>query len=180
MTFGKVIPNLEIDGKPANYGVVNERDTRAGAGIMLVVGICAFTTAFFLQSYLLLSIVVLAFTLEFIIRVIDPHYAPFYALGAFIVRKQRPEWSGAIQKRFAWSLGLTMALSMILIAIIFNIRGPLPFTICGICLTLLWLESAFGICVGCKLYYGFLNLGWIKPPETMPSCPGGVCPIKKP
>ncbi len=180
MAYGMVIPGLEIDGKPANYGVVNERDTRAGAGLMLVMGIAAFTAAFFLKSYTLLMVTVGLFTLEFIIRVINPHKAPFYALGRLIVKRQNPEYSGAVQKRFAWSLGLAMALSMILIAIVLQIRGPLPFAICGICLSLLWLESAFGICVGCKMYYGLMNLGLIKKPEVAPACPGGVCPMKKP
>ena len=75
------------------------------------------------------------FTIEFLIRVFNPYYAPFYSLGRLIVYKQKPEWTGAIQKRFAWVLGLLMAFSMIFISVIYNIKGALPFTICSIALS---------------------------------------------
>ena len=96
-----------------------------------------------------------------------------------MVKNQKPEYTGAIQKRFAWSLGLLMAVSMIIISMVFQTRGALPFSVCIVCLSLLWLESAFGICVGCKMYYGLMNLGIIKKPKEMPACPGGVCSINK-
>ena len=127
-----------------------KRDARAGAGIMFVIAIFAFVNALLLRNFLFLNITVIAFTIEFVLRVINPHYAPFYALGRLIVKPQLPEWSGAIQKRFAWSLGLAMALSMIIIAVLLGMRGVVPFTICSVCLLLLFMESAFGICVGCK------------------------------
>ncbi len=179
MKFGEYKENLFIDGVHATYGVLNERDTRAAAGIMLVIGIFAFVQALILRNFTPLTVVVLAFFVEFIIRVFNPNYAPFYALGKFFVKNQRPEWSGAIQKRFAWSLGLAMATSMIIIAVLLGMTGIVPFTICSICLALLWFESALGICVGCKLYYGMQHLGWVKKPEVAPACPGGVCSINK-
>jgi uncharacterized membrane protein len=180
MVYGRIIDGLILDGAPATYGVVNEKDARAGAGLMFVIGVITFAYTLFYRDFNLLTIVVLAFTAEFLIRVINPHFAPFYALGSFIVKKQRPEYAGAIQKRFAWSLGLAMAISMIIIALFLKVRGPIPFTICTICLILLWLETSFGICVGCKLYYGLMKAGVIKKPEVMPACAGGVCPIDKP
>ncbi len=179
MAYGKIIDNLIIDGKQVTYGVVNERDARAGAGIMLIIGIVTFVITLFLRNFTLLTITILAFSLEFLIRVINPYFAPFFALGSLIVKKQRPEYSGAIQKRFAWSLGLIMAVSMIFISVIFSIRGIVPFSICSICLMLLWLETSFGICVGCKIYFGLINLGIIKKPQVVPACAGGVCPIDK-
>ena len=180
MTYGKLIPNLKIDGREANYGVVNERDARAGAGIMLIIAIFSFTQALYLKNLTFLYATVIAFTVEFLFRIIDPHIAPFYFLGSLIVKGLRPEWSGAVQKRFAWTLGLAMAVSMIFISIIFQIRGTLPFSVCAVCLSLLWLETSFGICVGCKMYFGLMKLGIIKTPKIIPACPGGVCPIDKP
>ena len=177
--FGKTIPNLKIYGRDAPYKVLNERDTRAAAGIMLIGGIIAFTHALFLKDYTFLYLFVILFTIEFGIRVlINPNFAPFYALGSFVVRKQIPEYSGATQKRFAWSLGFLMALSMIVIAIIYQIRGILPFAICLTCLLLLWLESSFGICVGCKMYSYLIKLKIIKEPKVKPACPGGICELK--
>jgi len=44
--------------------------------------------------------------------------------------------------------------------------------ICVLCLTLMFLETAFGVCVGCMIYKALLQ----KDPEH---CPGGVCEIKR-
>ena len=54
-------------------------------------------------------------------------------------------------KRFAWTLGLGDGLAMTVITNI-GIRGTLPRTICLICLTLMWMESALGLCLGCAIY----------------------------
>lgn len=179
MAYGYHIKNLQINGVPAPYGVLNERDARAAAGIMLLVGLFAFVNALLLMNLLPLTIVVFAFFLEFSIRVFKPDYAPFYALGKLLVRKQAPEYSGAIQKRFAWSLGLAMALSMIVVSVLLNIRGAAPLSICITCLALLWAESALGVCIGCKCYYGLQQIGIVKKPQVAPACPGGLCPIGK-
>ena len=149
MTYGKIIDNLILDGELATYPVLNEKDARAAAGLMLIIGIITFVVTLFLKRFDILAITVGIFFIEFLLRVVNPDYAPFYRLGSLIVKNQRPEYSGAVQKRFAWSLGLLMAISMIFISIIFQIRGVLPFAICTICLSLLWLETSFGICVGC-------------------------------
>ena len=42
--------------------------------------------------------------------------------------------------------------------------------VCSICLTLLFFETAFGICIGCKIYNLFNK-------EKAQLCPGGVCEI---
>jgi len=178
LQFGTIIPGLKIHGKDAPYPVLNERDARAGAGIMLVLGILAFVNALLLANFTYLYVFVVLFALEFAIRVlVNPNLAPFYALGRLMVRKQIPEYTGAAQKRFAWSLGLGLAVIMMIVVYGFNMIGIVPFTICSICLALLWLESSFGICVGCKMYYGLMSLGVIKQPDVMPACPGGVCSI---
>lgn len=179
-SFGQVIPGLVIDGQPATYPVLNERDARAAAGIMLVGGIVAFVNALLLSNLMYLYVFIILFSIEFAIRVvINPYYAPFYALGRLLVYNQRPDWSGAPQKRFAWSLGLGLALFMSVAVFGFGVTGLLPFAICSICLSLLWLESALGVCVGCKMYFGLMNLGVISRPAVMPACPGGVCDIRK-
>ncbi len=177
--FGEIIPNLKLYGEEANYPVLNERDARAAAGIMLVLGGIAFALALLLKNFTLIRIFVIVFAIEFGTRVlINPNYAPFYALGRLFVSNQHPEWSGAVQKRFAWSLGFGLASIMLLVMFIFNLRGAVPLTICITCLTLLWLETSLGVCVGCKMYNGMINLGWIKKPKIKPACPGGVCSLK--
>lgn len=175
--FGRVIPGLKINGRDAPYPVLNERDARAGAGLMLAVGAIAFANAFLLKQYVYIDILVLLFLGEFVIRQINPYLAPFYALGRLIVRKQEPEWVGAPQKRFAWGLGLLMALTVALLIYGFGMRGYVNLAFCIACLTLMWFESAFGICIGCKSYYGLMKLGVIKEPAVKPACPGGVCSL---
>lgn len=175
--FGETIPNLKIDGKEAPYPVLNERDARAGAGLMLAVGIIAFMFAFFEKYYLFIDVTVILFVLEFSVRLINPNLAPFYSIGKLTVKRMRPEYTGAAQKRFAWALGLAMALTVAIMIYGFEIRGIANLTFCLVCLMLMWLESSFGICLGCKMYYSLMNLGLIKKPEIMPTCPGGACPI---
>jgi hypothetical protein len=181
LSFGEIIPGLAIDGKDAPYPVLNERDARAAAGLMLIAGIVAFIPALLFSNRLLLMVMVVIFGLEFFIRVlINPKFAPFYALGTFIVKHQRPEYSGAAQKRFAWSLGLSLAGVMVVIlfgsAIFgFEVNRALPLSLCGLCLALLWFETSFGICIGCLMYQGLIKVGLIKKPEIMPACPGGAC-----
>lgn len=173
--FGEIVPDLVIDGQKITYPVLNERAVRAGAGIMFVIGIFAFATALFLREFLFLRIVVLLFLFEFSVRIfLNPKYAPISILGSFIVRKQRPDYSGAIQKQFAWWLGFLMAFSMTIIIFFFQIAGIVPLIFCIVCLLLLWFETSFGICIGCKLYGFFRKQGFFAD-QTKPVCPGGAC-----
>ena len=179
LQFGEVIPGLEKNGRPIDIPVLNERTNRAAAGLMLAAAVVAFANAALVGELLYLRILVGVFTLEFLLRVlVNPNFAPFYALGKLIVRGQEPEYTGAPQKRFAWALGLMMAVSMSVIVYGFSITGALPFVICSTCIGLLWFESAFGICIGCKMYGQLYTLGILEnPPEA---CPGNVCEIPAP
>jgi hypothetical protein len=81
-------------------------------------------------------------------------------------------WVSAQPKRFAWTLGLVMALAMTVITNV-GIRGALPRTMCLICLTLMWMESALGVCVGCKLHAPLSRRGWTVPGLEL--CTQGTC-----
>ena len=178
--YGQIIPNLRIDGKPAPYGVVNERAVRAGAGMMLVLGFLAFSFAIFQQEFLPLKILIVFFLLDFSIKVFKgPKYSPISFIANKIVAKQKPDYVGAIQKRFAWTIGFSIALIMTFVVVIFNITGIIPLMFCSICLIFMWFESSFGICIGCKIYWSLVSIGWLAKPEIAPACPGGVCPVKK-
>ncbi len=177
--FGKIIPGLKINGKDAPYKVLNEREGRAAAGIMLAVAGVAFAQAFLLREFFIINLVVVVFLLEFGLRQVNPHIAPFYFLGGLMVRKQKVEWVGAAQKRFAWGLGFFMALSISILIYGFAIRGIVNLMFCLVCLALMWFESSFGICIGCKMYYGLMNIGLVKKPKILPACPGGVCQLGK-
>ena len=174
----QIIPGLEIHGKPAPYGVLNERAIRATAWIMFAVWFFTMLYTFFTKDYSLLQIVVTTFFLDFLIKVLWwPKYSPIAFLWKSIVSKQKPEYVWAIQKRFAWSLWLIMSWSVLLISIFFEIRWILPLSLCATCLTLMWLESSAGICVGCKIYYFLVDKKIIKAPTIRPACPGGSCSL---
>jgi hypothetical protein len=152
--------------------VINEREARAAAGILFAFGLLSLTNAVMLQHGVVTKYFISFFTLDFIIRVINPSYSPSMLLGRFFVQNQTPEYVGAMQKRFAWGLGLLLALPMFYYLVINWQPNPLKVLICCICLLLLIFESAFSICLGCKIY----NLVM---PQKASHCPGGVCEIKK-
>ena len=112
--IGVVIPNLVLQGKPAPYPVVNERAVRAGAGIAFLLGVFAFFHAFYLQDFTYLKWLLPLLWFDFLAKVIlGTKFAPLSLLGEWVVRKQTPDYVGAIQKRFAWSIGLALASVMV-------------------------------------------------------------------
>jgi hypothetical protein len=178
-TYGKVIPGLTIYGKPAPYAVLNERAVRAGAGILFVLGFFSFMQALYLKEYQYLSFIVLFFFFDFLMKVVvGTKFSPVSYVANWVVRKQEPEYIGAVQKRFAWGIGLILSGTMVLLVWVFDIRGPINFSICSICLIFMFLETSFGICVGCKMYNYLLAKGIIKMPEVKPACPGNACAIE--
>ncbi len=151
--------------------VLNEREARAGAGILFAIGLLSLMNAVALGHVVVTRFFIAFFTLDFLIRVIQPRYSPSLLLGRIFVQNQRPEYVGATQKRFAWSIGLLLALPMFYLLVINFQPNPIKVVVCIICLILLFLESAFSICLGCKLFELFK-----KDPVT--HCPGGVCEIR--
>ena len=132
--------------------VIDERAVRAAAGIMFLLGGAAFATAFFTGSAQPLQPFGMFFMIDMLLRVTaGDRWSPTLMLGRLAVKGQRPEWVGAPQKELAWWLGFGLAL-----------------VLCGSCLTLLFLETSFGICVGCALQSRFSK----QPPKY---CPGDTC-----
>jgi len=151
--------------------VLNERAVRAAAGIVFFFAIVSFMNAWLTGNFQPTRVFVVAFLVDFTIRIfINPRYAPSLVLGQWFVRKQQPEYVGAPQKRFAWAIGLVLALTMLYLVVINNLIGPINLIVCATCLVLLFFESAFGICIGCKVYNLFNK-------EQAQLCPGGVCEV---
>jgi len=151
--------------------VLNEREARAGAGILFLIGILSLVNAVALGHLIVTKIFISFFTLDFFMRVIQPRYSPSLLLGRFFVQNQRPEYVGATQKRFAWGIGLLLAIPMFYLLVIDFQPNPIKVLVCILCLALLFFESAFSICVGCKIYGIFK-----KDPVT--HCPGGICEVR--
>ncbi|HMO77724.1 MAG TPA: DUF4395 domain-containing protein [Candidatus Paceibacterota bacterium] len=177
--YGQEIPNLKIHGVAAPYPVLNERAIRAGAGLMFAAGLFAFFHAFYLGDFVYIQVLVVLFFIDFLMKVvIGIRFSPISRLANLIVRGQKPEFVGAVQKRFAWSICLVLAATMIILLFVFEIRSTANLAICAVCLTFMFMESAFGICVGCKIYNTLLKYKLIKQPEYKPACPGNVCAIE--
>jgi hypothetical protein len=151
--------------------VINEREARAAAGILFALGILSLTNAIMLGHIAVTRYFIAFFTFDFLIRVINPNYSPSLLMGRFFVRNQIPEYVGAIQKRFAWSLGLMLAIPMFYELVVIWSPSPMNVFVCIICLVLLICESAFSICFGCMIYDLIFK-------EKSKNCPGGACEMR--
>jgi len=163
--YGLYVPGYDVT-------VINEREARAAAGILFGLGMMVIFVGIG-YNHIIVARVYLAFLFtDFTVRMISPHYSPSLLLGKFVVRNQTPEYVGGLQKRFAWTLGWFISLPMMWW---FVIHWDITFykvMICVLCLTLMFLESAFSMCVGCMIYKVITR----KDPKH---CPGGVCEIKR-
>ena len=164
--FGEVVDGYAVR-------VLNEREARAGAGLLFVFAILSFLYAYRTMDFRYTSIFITFFMVDFFIRVlVNPKYAPSLIVGRFFVARQKPEYVGAAQKRFAWSIGLVLSVIMFWLVVVVEMMTPIKIYICTACLILLFSETAFGICIGCVLY----NLVRKTPPTL---CPGGVCEVRQ-
>jgi hypothetical protein len=178
--YGQHIDGLTVKGKLLQAGVFNENEVRAAAGVTMAIGAVVFVLALTQKIYLPLQLATIFFFIEFTIRVTAGlQHSPVGRLSHLLVRRLEPEWVSARPKRFAWSLGVVLSFAMVIITNS-GIRGPLPATLCSICLTLMWMESALGLCAGCELYSFLRRHGWIAKDEAIEICAGGVCEVPVP
>jgi hypothetical protein len=152
-----------------NIPVLNEREIRASAGILYLVMFWSWILVIFNDNYLLLKYANTIFLADFIVRIfISPKYSPLLIIGRLIVGNQTPEYVGAAQKKFAWTIGLVLSAIIFVLLVAMNLDSFINFFICHICLIFLFFESAFGICLGCKFYSIFYK-------EKAQYCPGEIC-----
>lgn len=155
-----------------NIPVLNEREIRAAAGILFLLMFISILTVIFKQDFTMLKYAVTIFLVDIVVRVlINPRFSPSLIIGRLIVSNQTPEYVGAQQKKFAWYIGISLALIMFVLLNIVNSYSPITGIICLICLIFLFFESAFGICLGCKFYSMVYK-------EKAQYCPGEVCDVK--
>ncbi len=162
--FGETIPGYDVP-------VLNEREVRAAAGILFLFAFMTFASAWFVGNFRPTKIFVIAFLIDFTIRLfLNPRWSPSMIAARFAVRGQTPEWVGAPQKRFAWAIGWALAIAMLWLIVINNVIGPINMLICSACLLLMFFECAFGICIGCKLYNLLTR-------QRAQHCAGGSCEV---
>jgi hypothetical protein len=155
-----------------NIPVLNEREIRAGAGILFLLMFISILVVLLQGNFLLLKYGVTIFLTDILIRVfISPRFSPSLIAGRLIVRNQTPEYVGAAQKKFAWFIGAALASIIFIHLVLVNAFSPITGIICFVCLIFLFFETAFGICLGCKFYSIFYK-------ELAQYCPGKVCEVK--
>lgn len=155
-----------------NIPVLNEREIRASAGILFLATFISLMLIIFKDNFLPIKYVITFFLTDFIIRVfVNPKFSPTLTIGRLIVRDQVPEYVGAQQKKFAWIIGVALSGTMFIFMVVVNSYSPITGIICLICLIFLFFESAFGICLGCKVYSLIYK-------EKAQYCPGEVCDKK--
>jgi Domain of unknown function (DUF4395) len=175
LTFGQRISGLTAEGREVRAAVFDEQQVRAAAGLTMVIGAVAFAFAYFDHQYVPLQAVTAFFSVEFLVRVtVGLRYSPVGVVARAMTIGRRPEWVSAKPKRFAWTLGLAMSLAMTGITNS-GVRGLLPRTICLLCLTLMWMESVLGVCVGCELSGLLVRCGWATGDPAFEVCAHGAC-----
>jgi len=163
--FGEDVPGYDIP-------VLNEREIRAAAGILFLGMFICLVLVLDHNNFVPIKFFITGFLTDFIIRIfISPRYSPTLIIGRLIVRNQTSQYVGAAQKKFAWIIGLVLSSLMFTMFIIINAFGPPTGITCLICLIFTFFETAFGICLGCKVY----SLVYRKKAQY---CPGEVCDVK--
>ena len=163
--FGETVTGFTIP-------VLNEREVRAAAGIMFLTTFISLMLILFEGNFVPIKYVITIFLIDFSIRLfVNPKFSPILILGRLIVSNQNPEYVGAAQKEFAWYIGFFLSATMFILMPILNTYSMVTGIVCLICLILMFFETAFGICIGCKIYNLF-NKGKAQ------YCPGEICDSK--
>lgn len=163
--FGETVEGYDVP-------VLNEREIRAAAGLLFLMMFVTINIAGGHQNFTPIKYAICVFLADISLRVfVSPRFAPSLILGRLIVRNQTPEYVGAPQKKFAWIIGVVLALTMFILMVVMNTYSPITGVICLVCLIFLFFETAFGICIGCKVY------GLVYRTKAR-YCPGEVCDVK--
>ncbi len=165
LQFGEDVPGYEIR-------VLNEREIRAAAGLLFAATFASFLLIMTTGNFTPAKYVLTIFLVDFLLRVlVSPRYAPTLILGRLIVHNQTPEYVGARQKRFAWTVGLALSVVMFVFMVVVNAYSPITGIICLLCLLFTFFESAFGICLACKFYSAVFR-------KKAQYCPGEICDVR--
>ncbi|HEY4110864.1 DUF4395 domain-containing protein [Puia sp.] len=163
--FGETVPGYSIR-------VLNEREIRAAAGILFLATFTSLMLIIFKNNFVPVKYVITTFFVDFLIRVfVSPRFAPMLIIGRLIVNRQTPEYVGARQKKFAWTVGLALSATMFVFLVLVNSYSPITGLTCLVCLIFLFFESAFGICLACKFYSLVFK-------TKVQYCPGEVCEVR--
>lgn len=100
----------DLSEKHDKYGFVDEREVRISTGIMLLFTLTSFFLVLFKAEYSIPLVFVSLVIFEFVTKIfLGPKWSIFGTLVRMNLKKWEEIWVGAVQKRFAWSIGLFLA-----------------------------------------------------------------------
>jgi hypothetical protein len=151
-------------GLPAFPNPVNEVTARVVAA-----GVVALASAALALGQPWLTIVLAG---GFLLRVVyGPRVSPLALLASRVIVPRGP-WAPRMvpgpPKRFAQLIGLTFSLAATLLFYVFSVRTA-GYAVLGALTGAAVLESAFGICLGCRAFAALMRAGLI-PAEVCESC----------
>jgi len=100
-----------------------------------------------------------------------PKFSPLGRLSTEVITPRlplEPKYVAGSPKRFAQSIGAVFSVSALVLAFGFR-RTTAAYTLIGILGVFATLESAFGLCVGCKMFAILMRLGLV-PEEVCADC----------
>ena len=194
-----------ITQKWDKYWFVNEVEIRYAAWLSLIFALFSFYLIMIKWNFDLAFFTIWTIFLDFVLKVfIDPKYSIFWMIVRPFIKNKPKLMVGAVQKRFAWSIGLILSLFVIYCMLLLSwnlettnvevlskiellnqniINGKLfvipmnPAIIaCFLCIIFMFLESVFWICVGCKMYKNLVKKGIIKKIPNQ-NCMNWACEI---
>jgi len=142
---------------------VNEKAARVVAGCVAVIGVVSVVTS----AHWLLAVLAVGFLL----RVMSgPRFSPLGLLATKVVapRLGPPTLVAGPPKRFAQGLGLAMTTVGAVLALGFGAEGAADVVLLAL-IVAATLESAFALCLGCKLFAVLMAAGLV-PDDVCAQC----------
>jgi hypothetical protein len=128
----------------------------------------------------LMAVAAIVFRLEWLLILIALGFAArvltgpkLSVLGQFATRVAaprlgEPKYVAGPPKRFAQAMGVTMSLAAVVLYFAFDAHTA-AWAVTGVLATAAFLESAFGLCLGCKAFAVLMRVGLV-PEETCARC----------
>jgi hypothetical protein len=102
------VPHLSQKGD--KYGFADEREIRIATGITLVLGLISLALVLLKANYSIPLILVGLMVADFVLKVvIGPRWSIFGSFVRLFLKKWGEVWVGAVQKRFAWGIGIFLS-----------------------------------------------------------------------
>jgi len=198
--YGKYVEGL--GNKEDKYGQVKETEIRISTGLALILALFSFVSIVFYANFTISMWLIILIWADFMLKTF---VAPKFSIFGSIVRpflSDTKNWVGAVQKRFAWGIGVFLSTFVVFCVLIisgtlneagimtevyteylsFPIFAPMMIPMnpailaCLLCIIFMTLESVFGYCVGCQIYKKLVQKNIIKSIDGQ-ACPDGVCKI---